>query len=127
MAMATNDELVINHDEAMQLATMKYSESNLARCYLDLVSKGAPKTAYTYDSATGAPLTLSELPIPLRMCVEMLNFTTWHCAKTQEKRFSEIKVLLAEFFDDTDIDNAVLILTGKGYKSRGVEGGLNGK
>lgn len=34
-----DDELVTNHEEALQLAHMKKDESNLARCYIDLQSQ----------------------------------------------------------------------------------------
>ncbi len=37
VAMTNNENPTINHSEAIQLAAMKASESNLARCYLDLV------------------------------------------------------------------------------------------
>lgn len=56
---------------------------------------------------------LSELPYPLRLCVEMMHYAAWMSDQTKEMRPSEVRQALSAFFDDTTMDAAVNILTGR--------------
>jgi len=56
---------------------------------------------------------LSEIEYPLRLCVEMLHFTAFLCEKTKDLRYSEIKKILLNFFDEDMILKAQDITTGK--------------
>jgi len=55
----------------------------------------------------------SEIKYPLGLCVEMLHFCFWSNKKTENKKASEIKTMLLEFFTQEQIDEAVKILSGK--------------
>lgn len=55
----------------------------------------------------------SEIKYPLRLCVEMLNYCFWSNKKTTEKKPSEIKTILLEFFTQEQINESIKILTGK--------------
>lgn len=56
---------------------------------------------------------LSELPYPLRLCVEMMHYAAWMSDQTKEMRPSEVRKALSAFFDDATMDEAVSILTGR--------------
>lgn len=43
----------------------------------------------------------------------MMHFSVYLSPKTQDKKASELKVLLAEFFEQETIDEAVAVLNGK--------------
>jgi hypothetical protein len=58
---------------------------------------------------------LKDLPYPLRLCVEMMNFAV-HSPKTQDKKPSEIKEMLGGFFDGDVIAEATDILCGRSEK-----------
>ena len=57
--------------------------------------------------------TLSEIEYPLRLCVELLSFSMWNCKKTEEMKYSEIRKLLLQFFNEDQIAKAQDILIGK--------------
>jgi len=44
---------------------------------------------------------------PLRLCVEMLHYCFWSNEKTQDKKASEIKTMLLEFFTQEQIDESL--------------------
>ena len=56
---------------------------------------------------------LPEIEYPLRICVELLNYSIWSCKKTEDLKFSEIKELLLNFFTEEEIIKAQDILKGK--------------
>lgn len=58
---------------------------------------------------------LRDLPYPLRLCVEMMNFAV-HSPKTQDKKPSEIKEMLGGLFDAEMIAEATDILCGRNEK-----------
>jgi len=55
----------------------------------------------------------SEIEYPLRLCVEMLHFCFWSNAKTENKKASEIKTMLLNFFTQEQMDEARKILSGE--------------
>lgn len=56
---------------------------------------------------------LSELPYPLRLCVEMMHYAAWMSDQTKEMRPSDVRQALRAFFDDALIDEATNIITGR--------------
>ena len=54
---------------------------------------------------------LSEIEYPLRLCVEMLHYSTFSCGKMQHLQASEIKSKLAEFFGEEMVEQAVSIVS----------------
>lgn len=56
---------------------------------------------------------LSEIEYPLRLCVELLHFSVWSCKKTENMKYSQIKELILQFFDEDQIVEAQNILSGK--------------
>jgi hypothetical protein len=56
---------------------------------------------------------ISEVEYPLRLCIELINFTIFSCKKTENMTYSEIKTLLLNFFSEDDLINAQNILQGK--------------
>jgi len=56
---------------------------------------------------------ISEIEYPLRLCVELLSYSIWNCKKTEEMKYSEIRKLLLQFFDEDQIAKAQDILIGK--------------
>jgi len=55
----------------------------------------------------------TQIEYPLRLCVEMLHFSTWSCKKTEDMKYSEIKELLLRFFDENQIAKAQKISVGE--------------
>jgi len=58
-------------------------------------------------------MSYQEIKYPLRLCVEMLHFCFWSNKKTENKKASEIKIMLLEFFSQEQIDEAQRVLQGK--------------
>jgi len=57
---------------------------------------------------------ISDVPYPLRLCVEMLHYCAMSNEKTEEMKSSEIKDNLLVFFTKDQIQAAQDILCGKG-------------
>lgn len=57
-------------------------------------------------------ISISEIEYPLRLCVELLLFSTRSCKKTENMKYSELEELLLRFFDEDQIIKAQDILSG---------------
>jgi len=51
-----------------------------------------------------------EIKYPLRLCVELMHFCFWSSKKTENKKVSEIKIMLLNFFTQEQIDEAQSII-----------------
>jgi len=64
---------------------------------------------------------ISEIKYPLRVCVELLNYSIWSCKKTENMRYSEIKELLLQFFTEEQIGEAQNILSGQSESNQATQ------
>jgi len=55
----------------------------------------------------------SKIEYPFRICVELLHYSIWSCKKTEDLKYSEVKKLLLNFFDEEEIAKAQDVLMGK--------------
>jgi len=52
-----------------------------------------------------------ELKYPINLCADLLLFCFWSCEKTEDKKPSEIKEILLNFFTQEQIDEAIKAIT----------------
>ena len=110
-----------NEREGTSVVSYYPCDNPSALCFRELSEfneKFSPDYRVQSEQSDPAPK-VSELPYPLRLCVEMVQYAAVSNDLAKEMRPSEVKEHLSHFFDEYYIDQAEKILTGRSELFKG--------